>query len=144
MQVISRSPAPTQAPSDQLSAQSRRKRIERVGTLLLFLLPSLALYFVFIFFPVIQAIYYSFYSWSGLGPLTDFIGLKNYAAAFQNATFLAAFAHNIEILVLSIVFQLSLSLLLALVMGKTLPGRTIFRTIFPSLIYRIFSIMTSS
>ena len=130
MQVISRSPASAGEVADRLSAQSRRKRIKRVGTLLLFLLPSLALYFVFIFFPIIQAIYYSFYSWSGLGPLTNFIGLKNYAIAFQNATFLAAFAHNIEILVLSIVFQLSLSLLLALVMGKTLPGRSIFRTIF--------------
>jgi len=101
-----------------------------VGTLLLFLLPSLAFYFVFIFFPVIQAVYYSFYSWSGLGPLTDYIGLKNYAMAFRNATFLAAFTHNIEILVLSLVFQLSLSLFLALVIGKTLPGRAIFRGIF--------------
>jgi len=104
MQVISRSPASAGEVADRLSAQSRRKRIKRVGTLLLFLLPSLALYFVFIFFPIIQAIYYSFYSWSGLGPLTNFIGLKNYAIAFQNATFL--------------------------VMGKTLPGRSIFRTIF--------------
>lgn len=130
MQVISRSPVPTEETGGGFSAQARRKRIKRVSTLLLFLLPSLAVYFVFIFLPVFQAIYYSFYSWSGLGPLTDFIGLRNYAVAFHNATFLAAFAHNMEILVLSIVFQLSLSLVLALVMGKTLPGRSIFRTIF--------------
>jgi raffinose/stachyose/melibiose transport system permease protein len=130
MQVISRSPTPTGAAPDKVSVQSRHKRFGRVGTLLLFLLPSLAFYFVFIFFPVIQAVYYSFYNWSGLGPLTNFIGLKNYATAFQNTTFLAAFTHNVEILVLSLVFQLSLSLVLALVIGKTLPGRTLFRTIF--------------
>jgi len=130
MQVISRPPTPTEVVSEQVSAQSRRRRRGRIGTLLLFLLPSLVLYFVFIFFPVIQAVYYSFYRWSGLGPLTDFIGLKNYATAFQNATFLAAFTHNVEILVFSLIFQLSLSLFLALVIGKTLPGRTIFRTIY--------------
>ena len=129
MQVISRSSAPGEAASKQLPIQARQKR-RRVGTLLLFLLPSLAFYFVFIFFPVIQAVYYSFYRWSGLGPLTDFIGLKNYALAFQNSTFLMAFTHNIEILVLSLVFQLSLALVLALVIGKTLPGRSIFRTIY--------------
>lgn len=130
MQVISRSPTPTGAASDQVSVRSRRKRVGRAGTLLLFLLPGLIVYCVFIFFPVIQAIYYGFYNWSGLGPLTDFIGLKNYMTAFRNATFLTALAHNMEILVLSLVFQLSLSLFLALVIGKTLPGRTIFRTLF--------------
>ncbi|GHO48391.1 carbohydrate ABC transporter permease [Ktedonospora formicarum] len=130
MQVISRPPASTDADSVQLSTQTRRKKSRRVGTLLLFLLPSLVLYFVFILFPVVQAIYYSFYRWSGFGPLTDFIGLKNYVTAFQNTTFVAAFVHNIEILVLSLIFQLTLSFILALVIGKTLPGRAIFRTIF--------------
>lgn len=130
MQAISSPPTPIEATSKQVPTRSRRKRIGGVGTLLLFLLPSLAFYFVFILFPVIQAVYYSFYNWSGLGPLTDFIGLKNYVKVFHNATFLEAFTHNVEILILSLVFQISLSLFLALVIGKTLPGRTIFRTIF--------------
>jgi len=98
--------------------------------IMLFLLPSLILYFVFIFFPVIQAAYYSFYHWSGLGPLTDFAGLANYATAFKSMTFLAAFLHNLEILGLSLVFQLTFSLTLALIIGKRLPGRTFFRAIF--------------
>lgn len=96
----------------------------------LFLLPSLILYFVFILFPVIQAIYYSFYNWSGLGPLTDFTGLANYMTAFKSMTFFSAFLHNLEILGLSLVFQITLALTLALIIGKRLPGRSIFRTIF--------------
>jgi len=97
---------------------------------LTFLLPSAILYIVFIFLPVMQAAYYSLFSWSGLGPLTDFIGLKNYVNAFKNPVFIGAFFHNLELLVFSWVFQLSLALFLALVIGKNLPGRTIFRTIF--------------
>lgn len=96
----------------------------------LFLLPSLILYFVFIFFPVIQAIYYSFFRWNGLGPLTDFAGLANYVTAFKSMTFFSAFLHNLEILGLSLVFQLTLALTLALIIGKRLPGKTFFRTIF--------------
>jgi raffinose/stachyose/melibiose transport system permease protein len=130
MQVISRAPVPGRPASDQVPARPRRQRSGRIGTLLLFLLPGLAICGLFIFFPVIQAIYYGFYTWSGLGPLTDFIGLRNYAAALRNATLLTAFAHNLEILVLSLLFQIPISLFLALVIGKTLPGRSIFRTIF--------------
>lgn len=130
MHVISRSPAPAEVTPGQVSLRSKRKSIGRAGTLLLFLLPGLALCAIFIFLPVIQAIYYGFFTWSGLGPLTNFIGLKNYATALRSTTFLTAFAHNLEILGLSLAFQIPLSLLLALVIGKTLPGRTLFRMIF--------------
>jgi raffinose/stachyose/melibiose transport system permease protein len=130
MQLTSRVATKAETPVIQRSVRPRRKKQGRAATIALFLLPGLALYFVFIFYPVIQAIYYSLYHWSGLGPLTDFAGLANYMTVFKSATFLAAFLHNLEILVLSIVFQLTLSLTLALVIGKTLPGRTIFRTIF--------------
>jgi raffinose/stachyose/melibiose transport system permease protein len=130
MQVISRSSLPTGAASNRPTDRPQRMGGGRSGTLLLFLLPGLAICCIFIFFPVIQAIYYGFFNWSGLGPLTDFIGLKNYATAFRNTTFLTAFAHNIEILALSLVLQIPLALCLALVIGKTLPGRTLFRTIF--------------
>src|ERR1700687_2642548 len=95
MQVTSR--IMTETPVVQQSLRPQRRKMKRAGTIVLFLLPCLVLYFVFIFFPVIQAIYYSLYRWSGLGPLTDFVGLANYTTAFKNATFLAAFFHNLEI-----------------------------------------------
>ena len=37
--------------------------------------PAVALYVVFVIVPVVQAVHYSFYSWTGSAPLTDFIGL---------------------------------------------------------------------
>lgn len=130
MQVTSRSQVLAEAQVVQSPVRPRRRRAGRVSTIVLFLLPGSLLYLIFIFLPVFQAIYYSLYRWNGLGPLTDFAGLANYQVAFKSATFLSAFLHNVEILVLSLVFQLTLSLFLALVIGKTLPGRTFFRTIF--------------
>jgi raffinose/stachyose/melibiose transport system permease protein len=93
-------------------------------------LPSAILYIAFILFPVGQAAFYSLFRWNGLGPLTDFIGVKNYSLAFSNSVFLGALLHNVEIVVLSLLVQLPFSLILALIIGKNLPGRTFFRTIF--------------
>ncbi len=130
MQLISRPRNAAGDASVHLLPHSRQRRNRRAALILTFLLPTAILYVVFIFLPILQAAYYSLYSWSGLGPLTEFIGLKNYVSAFKNPVFLGAFVHNVELLLFSWVFQLTLALFLTLVIGKNLPGRTIFRTIF--------------
>jgi raffinose/stachyose/melibiose transport system permease protein len=106
------------------------KRTRYMSTIVLFLLPCAVLYVTIVLFPVVQAFFYSLWVWSGLGPLTNFAGLRNFAIALRNATFLEAVEHNLIILVLSLCLQLPIALLLALIIGKTLPGRTIFRMIF--------------
>ena len=59
-------------------ARSGRKWVE----IALFVGPAIALYVLFLLVPVVQAVHYSFYSWTGLGALTDFVGLHNYREAF--------------------------------------------------------------
>lgn len=130
MQLISPSPTKKVATSVQPPAQPRRSGAGHVGTILLFLLPSAILYLIFVLLPVIQAAYYSLFRWSGLGPLTEFYGLKNYVLALTDNVFLKAFSNNVIIVVLSLLIQLPFALILALTIGKSLPGRTIFRTIF--------------
>ena len=130
MQLITNSRNTTESLATSQPARPRRKRSRYIGTIVLFLLPCAVLYVAIVLFPVVQALYYSFWSWSGLGPLTDFVGLRNFATALKSTTFLTALSHNVIILVLSICVQLPIALCLALVIGKTLPGRSIFRMIF--------------
>jgi raffinose/stachyose/melibiose transport system permease protein len=130
MQLISRPPSVNETPLPQPSTGARQSNIRRMSIILLFLLPSAIVYIVFVFLPIIQAAYYSVYRWNGLGPLVDFVGLKNYTLALSNALFQGAFTHNMLIGILSLLVQLPFSLLLALIIGKNLPGRTFFRTIF--------------
>lgn len=111
-------------------SRARNKKTRYLITIVLFLLPCAVFYVTLILLPIIQAGYYSVWSWSGLGPLTNFVGLRNFENAIRNSTFQAAVLHNLIIMVLSIVVQLPLSLILALILGKTLPGRSIFRAIF--------------
>lgn len=111
---------------------SRQKRIKwgQIATIIGFLLPTTILYIVLVLLPVLQAVYYSFFRWNGLGPLQNFVGLANYTRAFNDKVFIGALSHNLQLVVLSIVLQLPLALGLALLVGRKLPGRAMFRTVF--------------
>jgi len=108
----------------------RRRKYAKLLTILLFLAPAAVIYIYFVIFPVVQSIYYSLYKWNGLGPITNFIGLDNYTKALGDKTFTTALSHNLLIAVLSIFIQLPLSLMLALLVARHMPGRSIFRMIF--------------
>jgi raffinose/stachyose/melibiose transport system permease protein len=99
-------------------------------TITLFLAPALAIYLLFVLYPVVQAAHYSLFKWNGLTPLDDFIGLKNYADAVQNPLFQQAISNNVFIIVLSLLVQIPFSLMLAVLLNRRFPGRAIFRVVF--------------
>jgi len=99
-------------------------------TVILFLAPALLLFLVLVIYPILQSVYYSTFNWKGLGPAVDFIGLDNYVRILSDAIFIKAVGNGLLIVVMSLAIQLPLSLLLALMVGRDLPGRAVFRTIF--------------
>jgi raffinose/stachyose/melibiose transport system permease protein len=107
---------------------SRRSR--KWLTIGLFLLPGLALYLVFVFAPILQAAHFSLYRWNGLTPLTDFIGLKNYQAAFASSVFWGALGNNVTVIILSLTIQIPFSLALAVLLNRRFRGRAVFRLLF--------------
>jgi raffinose/stachyose/melibiose transport system permease protein len=96
----------------------------------LFLLPSTLIFLVFVIYPIFQSIYYSFFNWKGFGPAVDFIALDNYKRILTDRVFITAVRNNLMIVVLSLTLQLPLSLGLAILVGRDLPGRAFFRSIF--------------
>jgi raffinose/stachyose/melibiose transport system permease protein len=115
---------------ERASGQRRRIQLGRIATIAGFLLPAAVLYIGLVILPVVQAVYFSFFRWNGLGPLQNFIGFANYARAFGDSVFVGALGHNLLIVLLSLAIQLPLALGLALLVGRGLPGRAVFRTIF--------------
>lgn len=99
-------------------------------TPLLFLLPALGLYVVFVLLPIVQGAYYSLFRWNGLEPLTNFVGLDNYARAVAAPIFAQAVWHNLLIVILSLGLQIPFSLALALFLNSRFPGRVVFRLVF--------------
>ncbi|MFC9846779.1 carbohydrate ABC transporter permease [Streptomyces sp. NPDC060223] len=78
-----------------------------------FLLAPLALYLIFVIWPYIQTIGYSFTDWQGQSQTFSFVGLDNYKALFQDDIFLGAIWHNVLFLVFIPVITILLALFFA-------------------------------
>lgn len=96
----------------------------------LFLLPALSLFLLFVIYPIFRSIYFSMFDWNGLGPAVDFVGLQNFKEILNDQVFLKAVRNVLLIILFSVGAQLPLALALAVMVGRDLPGRGIFRTIF--------------
>jgi raffinose/stachyose/melibiose transport system permease protein len=95
-----------------------------------FLLPALLLYGIFVLYPITQSIRYSGYDWNGLTPLTDWVGLDNFKAAFADPLFIEAVKHNFIIIGLSLALQIPFAIALAVLLSRSLKGRGLFRTMY--------------
>ena len=95
-----------------------------------FLLPALALYTVFVLYPITQSIRYSGFSWNGLEPLTNWVGLENFRTALADPLFIEAIQHNAIIAGLSLLVQIPFAVGLAVLLSRNLKGRGVFRTMF--------------
>ncbi len=114
------------------SRRGRRRGGVDVRTALevtLFVAPALVLMAVFIVWPVLRAVQWSFFRWKGYGPLEDFVGLRNYVSVLTSEVFQGAVLHNLIIVVASIAIQLPLGLLIALLLNRRIRGRAALRTI---------------
>lgn len=106
------------------------RRFQDNLVIFLFLLPAIVLFLLFVVYPILQSIYYSFFNWKGFGPAVDFVGLDNFKNILADKVFMIALRNGFLIIALSLFAQLPLSLALAVLVGRDLPGRVIFRTIF--------------
>jgi len=107
-----------------------RTKFRKAMFIILFLLPALLLFVSFVIYPIFRSLYFSTFKWTGLGAATTNIGLGNYAKIIKDTVFLGAVKNVIIIIVLSLIIQLPLAMMLSVMVGKDLPGRSIFRTIF--------------
>ncbi|HEX6510279.1 MAG TPA: ABC transporter permease subunit [Chloroflexota bacterium] len=70
----------------------RHKRFPSVGAI--YLAPALALYGLFLLWPIVEVVWLSFQQWDGYGPQT-WIGGGNFATLFADPVFRTALAHSL-------------------------------------------------
>lgn len=96
-----------------------------------FLVPFLLLYMGFTLWPLIATVSYSFFDWSGTGPLDQFVGGDNYSRILGDPLFWQAVVNTLLFAVGTTLIKLPLSLLAALVMTrKWLWAKRALRTVF--------------
>ena len=103
---------------------------ERITTYGLFCLPGFIAYCVFLIFPILMGIYYSFMDWNGISKGYNFIGFANYAKLLTDQKFGAALLFNFRYTIMLIVGVVVISVVLALLLNKEFKGRSFFRTLY--------------
>ena len=97
-----------------------------------FLLPALVLFLGVLIAPIIMSAYYSFFDWSGPGKAAEFIRFGNYSELFTSGSikFMRALGNSLLLALFSVGIQLPLALLLALKLGKKIPGERAFLSVY--------------
>lgn len=97
------------------------------GTAWLFVIPSLILVTLFIFYPMAQSFLTSFQT--GMGNNMHFTGLSNYARLFTDETFKKSLANTILYLVIQVPIMIVLALIISSMLNdKKLKAKGFFRT----------------
>ncbi len=94
----------------------------------LFLAPALIVIAVFVLYPIFAVVYYSFTDYSIVNPPV-WIGLKNYQDLLQDSVFWLALEHSLIYLLVTPIL-IFLSILLAIVVNRQLPGINFFRSLY--------------
>ena len=105
-------------------------RREQTATYLTFLLPGFVIYCVFLIFPILMGIYYSFMDWNGISSDYNFIGFENYQKLFTDRRFISALLFNLRYTVMLVIGIVVLGVILALLLNQQFKGRTFFRTLY--------------
>lgn len=113
-----------------------KKRINREAKYFyLFISPWLVGFLLFILYPVLSSLYYSFTDYDAItSPV--WIGLDNYQELFEDELFWLSIEATVKYTLMSVPVHLLLSLGFALLLNQKVPFRNLFRTsmYFPSMI----------
>ncbi len=119
--------------AEGVATPARRRRLfERKSLLplLIFLPPSVILFTVFVVLPMIDAGTFSFFNWTGYGPITDFVGFKNYEDVLTHRNWGTAVRNSLLVVAVSLSIQLPLAMWCALALSERGTSINVLRTIF--------------
>lgn len=100
------------------------------GWIAVFLAPTLVVFALFILWPLVASLYYSFFQWNGLGRWPSyFVGLRNYQDLIGDRRFWNAFRNTIVFVVVNNGIKLPLTLVIAYMLNNPrLRFSTFYRT----------------
>lgn len=104
----------------------------------LYVLPAVVIMIVFVYYPIVQNFFYSFYRMSSYSATRTFIGLENYIRLISDPVIKIAIKNNTYYAIISLICQVGIGLVIALLVESRYVGRfrVFFRTTFfiPSVI----------
>ena len=117
-QASAMSVAPSPPPTPRTARSPRRRR---QWSALLWVAPAFATYAVFVLWPMVQSIQYSFYDWDGIGRATP-AGLDNWTAIFTQPELVHSVEHAFVLIVFYTILPVGLGLVAASLIREMRPG----------------------
>ena len=106
---------------------------KRKSPLLIFLIPAFLFLLVFLYYPFVQNIINTFLKIGGLGRTAEGLNqpwYENYARLFSDPYMRVAFKNTLILTVCTVVFQVGIALILALLVDTIRVGAQFFRTVY--------------
>lgn len=95
----------------------------------LFLLPSIFFFVVFAYWPLLQNLYLSFFSWNMVSPNMTFVGIENYTAVLGSEELIKILANTVVFVSIMLVLNFVLPYLFSFVLGHLIErGKGFYRS----------------
>lgn len=118
--------------------EDKEKAMKKNKTIVIYMLPTVLIVAVLLYLPILINLYESFFSWGAMSTRHDFVGFANYVKMFTDKIFYVAIKNNLIFTVMSLVFQIGLSLVIAAVLESKFlrKAQNFFQTVYfiPSLL----------
>ena len=111
-----------------MDTQTFLQKNRMIVTPILFLLPGILFFAVYVIWPIAQSFNISLYQWDGLGEAT-YIGLGNYQELATDRNFEISLWNNVRWLVLYLL-AIPLGLFIALFLNQTVAGIRVYKSLF--------------
>lgn len=109
----------------------RRKSAQRGGLIAwTFALPALVVYVVFLVYPAITSLFFSFTDWDGLSASYNLVGVDNYVNMLADPVVIQAMANNLIWTVVTVTVPVIIGLLLAIALNGKVKGKPVLRLLF--------------
>ncbi len=93
---------------------------------ILYLLPTAILFIVFYYWPLVQNLYLSFFSWNMVSPTLKYVGLENFASVLQSSELLKILLNTCVFLLIMLVLNFILPYFYAYILGHLVHHWTSF------------------
>jgi len=114
----------------RLGTLRREMSTREARSALLFMLPSLVILTVFVFWPIVQAVLLSLYHWTFGSAVQEWAGLDNYQRLLPDPRVWNAFRNTLYYTIVTVPIGMAISLGLALVLNEKIPMRGLLRSAF--------------
>ncbi|QGH33228.1 ABC transporter permease subunit [Gracilibacillus salitolerans] len=114
---------------DTVSVRKKRKNKD-TWTIIGFIGPAFIIYGVYVIYSIFMTFYYSMFNWTGIDANMVFLGLENYVRLFQDGVFWTSIQNNFLLVIASLLTQLPIGLIMALLLFSPIKGMRLFRSVY--------------